>query len=1617
MDMSQMDTGQLSGGQLSGLVNIVQLKNQLDKLFEQKQITGLDYNSMIRALDQLSFSLVEPVDDISFSDFVNEFKSHHPQIDLTPLTKLFRKQRFESLAKLRQSAINSGVASSGITGSATTNYIELGQSKVPLNIFSWNEKGREYQQILNLLSSGACDTEKLIGLIRKFFCPYPSCKLSTTDNLSSTDNRGLQLYGLPEFRSNLVRHLYLAKQIDNSQAMDFNQDEETVRTQLRDREAGIRQKFNQGEVLAEHNHQGEKELYHLLKKEILSPREAIPLSELILLWQGPNYFSLVRALFENTAQSQAAEELFFVRTGIDVGAEPYSKSASHSLKDWSEQGQQQEEVAYQGLLKLINRDRLIYDLLQMVSLSDLNDSPLAHQNRWLSVAQSLVKANQKKQTPETMAATTQAIGSQLTDFQVPETLAAKGASRGDAVFEADDKIDDRPFVDEKQPPYPAKKTQQTETPQAEAPQFAAESNQHQYAEVLSVDDATLLVAPQPEKNEEDLQIEEQSNWNQYVKPFLSENWLGLIGLCFIIAAWPILSMMVWDKSEYYRIAAGAIPLLFLTIGSAWITHFFTHLKSSRLTEQLADEGPTNHQSANHNRAYHNRASGNQKPVQLFACLTIWTIPFNLLMAISIYSSGLVLMACFMLLIYAMTIWLISPWLKAAYAGSPRNYLLVSHGILVLPIIIDFIFGNANRSNEAFGLMEVTGLRETAHLSEMTGFSMALVTYLLFFFYAKTTFTHFRNNDSEKKPFLVFLSTVHLAIALIALHIFYAQLPEIGTISVIVELIAIGLFYLSSSFSKAPPSKLSFSEAGKEVGKEVVNKTSLFVVAGAATVFGNLLAFSDPVYLLLTLPLSLIFWASLSYVAQSLVTQHKAWLFEVLAFHLLAIAAVLQFHLDFSGWSFYLLLLTSAVAIGLIESRFAKQEIKLLSFGIPLSLLLLSFDNTFSGANSISTLSETGGLILLMLVGGFNYHRASQLCQVGLWYTAVLLLVAMPLIQLEELHRLNNACVYLASVSLGWALLSARLKDIPALLNRTALLWLLCFLTSGILIYVAMKIRFAWDPLWFIALSLCLATNLLAAKRAQSLLPVYLSAVLIGIAVFWIKHEFEIVSKSGLGTAILALFLILSAPWLQATRFFRVEQKAERFFSRNFFLKSQQYLRLPLEQFAWLLIAVGFYKMENLFAPTINNFSFSLAALFHLLSLLILSVRYQKVWVSRLAFFPLLVFLSAVIVSMPSSYAPVCLVAMLMGWTYLVRWSQGLSKTFAIVQVPIAQAQTLLSYLFIPGGILGYLVLVLDHAAVWLYLVYGCMSLFYIERVFVGQGRLRFSHLNLIHIGLLWSLFFGLSFFDAKSSAWFVNASSYLLGFIAVLFIPAYIMEWFDRRFCRTYHQAIQHWLPMLAGCLMILLLSALMLEQQLSVTVISLSLLAFHLVNRAYHHSLLFLCKWLTSCLLIYIVLANPIYALLFGSFVFLTIEFLWQQSARLNKLQLQGIGNLNRPATKKIAQIGVLALAITLFIHLLDFAGDAAYGIENIWLYTLLPFSLYLYQVLKWEVLSYAVALIFSYANIFIALKWQLDFFALGLNSIHLLCAAMIVSILCLAAAVKFLAVNNSKVKTEVIA
>ena len=403
------------------------------------------------------------------------------------------------------------------------------------------------------------------------------------------------------------------------------------------------------------------------------------------------------------------------------------------------------------------------------------------------------------------------------------------------------------------------------------------------------DDIESIHAPEKPLSTEDKVVAQHSTWHIYFKPFLTETWTGLIGISLLMAAWLFLSMWVWDKGEYYRILADTIPLALFTAGAGWITHFFYQLKNRHISQQV---------------------------LQLFATLCVLSIPFNFFIVSSLLTGSKLsfITGSFFICGYLWILPKLARWLEGAFDYRPSRYLILSNSAILIPGMASFL-------------------------------ELNIQMLINFYLYTGLAFLLLNMNFIKAIPnlnqrFNLIIWPVHYLFVAMITYIYFQAEPEPIAISILLQIMAIGLSVLFKSH------------------------IYLIITAAGLSLTGNLLVLEHSAWLPLNLILSTVLWFRLS----KNITEH--WPIEIIAVHLIALISAGAIQLGISALWAQILVIFSLHAL---EKSLPNVEIKTLSYGIPVFMLLLSF--TISPSQSLAMNVTT--LAFMFMTGIYGYFRYSH----------------------------------------------------------------------------------------------------------------------------------------------------------------------------------------------------------------------------------------------------------------------------------------------------------------------------------------------------------------------------------------------------------------------------------------------------------------------------------------------------------------------------------------------------------------------------------------------------------------------------------------------------------------
>ena len=180
---------------------------------------------------------------------------------------------------------------------------------------------------------------------------------------------------------------------------------------------------------------------------------------------------------------------------------------------------------------------------------------------------------------------------------------------------------------------------------------------------LPEDDADQLSAPPLTASSEDLLVEKHSAWRSTLKPFLSENWMGMLGAFSLLAAWLFFSLYFWGAGTIFRLlVAGALPLSLFTLGAGLAARLIAHRRDRGASPRAAT---------------------------LFAILCLGSAPFNFMIAYALmgvaspwgFGLGLALGLAQIGIVF-----LVSKWCRPVFGVSHFRFLLLQSLLLLFPFL-------------------------------------------------------------------------------------------------------------------------------------------------------------------------------------------------------------------------------------------------------------------------------------------------------------------------------------------------------------------------------------------------------------------------------------------------------------------------------------------------------------------------------------------------------------------------------------------------------------------------------------------------------------------------------------------------------------------------------------------------------------------------------------------------------------------------------------------------------------------------------------------------------------------------------------------------------------------
>lgn len=776
--------------------------------------------------------------------------------------------------------------------------------------------------------------------------------------------------------------------------------------------------------------------------------EGLPenLQRSLVMWQGLQWYELLSLWYKNGKLTDIKSILLLAVSGFDPITE------KRLFNTWLENRCQYERSQYLKFREELKKESLYYWMSWICSSKEILGDDI--ERLWWPVIQALGTAKNNVEETVKEPVDTKPIESD----QQEVSPFNNDASNAELISQDTSSVSSKEKVDEEQ-------------------------NQ---LELVPEDSIASLAAPDYGQSEEDAYVARTSTWSNYLKPFLQENWLAVVGMGFLLAALFLLSGFT-GASAYFTEISLVIVLAFLGISFSKISSFLF---------QSEKEGAS------------------RRATELFALICIYTLPFNILMALQIWFEhggwGRVI-AGILILGYLFGLFpLLLRWISGPFDQKLLRPLLYGNTVLLIPFISD-----------------IPSVGESSFFPHSIPF-VSLVTLAI-----GLRATASAESSTQRFYFSAYLGQTLLLI-IIALG-YFRFLPGIGEFALFIGLIAFGIVF--------------FTE----------NSTSKNIFSGGLSLLANLLAVSlavnEPRFLPATLVLSIsTWWVMAKHIG-------KPWCYEWIYFHIFALVIALHVLIgnDVSSAPLYFSLALAIIA-GLLFERLISSQLRLLTFlGFVYPILPLAFWITDAAV------PPPWILVLSILSGVYNYVRLGNNTHKTLWLTNILICTLIPLLWILE-----QGYLFLSIVAFAWTFTRWIPKNKLPELN-SSVLWLLLLLPIPFLFIDPSP----WSI--YAGVGFHIIAGLVAARRSRSALPVYLVlGVLAIVGNALLRIEFDIAPESGIATGSLAMGFAVFAFYLQKRALWQHRTISDTLFGYSFAQKN--FLALPFFHAGWLLLGLSLFSI-------------------------------------------------------------------------------------------------------------------------------------------------------------------------------------------------------------------------------------------------------------------------------------------------------------------------------------------------------------------------------------------------------------------------------------------------------
>jgi hypothetical protein len=667
---------------------LVRLKAAISDLRDKQKLGPSDYDRLCSQIDDLLVSRIGELPDISLEALVHEARAAELGLDLSPLDFAIAG---DAVRNLREVAAREGSDVVDLSATFPDGWV------VPARSYNWEDTIEQWRKCALSLEDPSVDFSVVVDACQTFFETQTSVNLPT---------------GFPAPFRDILTGLY-EDPISAQEMRPLRRDQEAVRLLLGRLEPEFTQRLSTDEINTQDAGRNSDHIFNAVLQQLKGTRAgrySKSVERIVSQWRGPAFAELAKTAWNVKPENRESQDrmvlLILARTGIDP------RDAAEWIR-WVRNQHELEHVGREHFSRIATKN-ILYDLAFMLATASFSgDDALS---RWQGVREQMIRprpqhetaTTHEHRTPETTRSTSpQAVPSPTT---ADATAAAAGAAQP---VRLPDRI------------LPAS---------------------------MTTDSAEALAAPRPVVSAEDAVVKSHSTWNRYLRPFLMENWLALIGIASMVIAWLFLSLWLWDKGETYRVLAGSVPLLGLTVGTSWIARFISRIEDA-----------------------------SRPVVGLFAVVGFLLLPFNFVLDVSILessqSSGITFgvgLAIFL----AAALLPIGRMLAPGFGASPVLFICLLYAPIYLVPIAAAALGPSTR-------------RSAVEVLPFLGF-LALMASLR------------RLQRRESIPFRLTWMLYGGAYILLnlVLRIYYRMPPEFASVALLLELAAFAVAYFGATLPTA-----------------------------------------------------------------------------------------------------------------------------------------------------------------------------------------------------------------------------------------------------------------------------------------------------------------------------------------------------------------------------------------------------------------------------------------------------------------------------------------------------------------------------------------------------------------------------------------------------------------------------------------------------------------------------------------------------------------------------------------------------------------------------------------------------------------------------------------------